>query len=791
MKLKRLLRRTLIVVSALLAMVLATSFGLGLWIYLYPQAAWRFAQLQLLPSDLKVEWQDLRITFDHAEGLSWNINLFIHNLTVEKQSPQIAAKIDQIQLMAKATLFSPETKLHIQNLSIKSDSPLTMAKESTLPAKEKPLDLRAPLEEITSQIVRFKSYQRRIAIDKLDVQLSDLRYLSDASKPVRASVQLSKTDIKATQMGFNLKARDLSSAVSTLDFGGAVELANFDTNSPFLIANVDIKGSMVEAAIPIALVYENGELKGDSQLKISYRLSTGRLVATPTLDFRVNQSGVFVHATGGISGMPGPIPKLQNIDVSYNLPLNNEVHWLSSKGQVVLTAPLSLLFIDSKTRKLIELKCRCKLIQSISARVEADIWLGRLLRATNGLEPAVAAELRLQTISNAILTAKLGGTLEIVRAQNIWLFKPALDSQVQVERFQDVLAILRASRILVPAPFSVLEGRVEFSTKNPILIHEATGQISAQATLSTDLRSLRQKVNVETVLDLRATSDFKSIKIEIDATIHDLWLELPPLEPVNGLPRLIRDSRIQLKPAPVRKKPAVSVSFDFKFRTSKKGAIRLLHPFAHPYIPVSVNFERADQEKSGSIQIEDFKIKYFKREVFVESVKLSLNETADADFPIDGLFHVNQTNYKVMIHVAGTVKSPTIDLSSEPYLDRADIVSVLLFDRTRENLVGGDSETSGNAQAALADRAVGLFGLWAFAATPIRSVSYNSVTKTYAATVALGEGLTAAVGTTQDDYTSLEIRKRLSKQWVVTTSWAPSDAGNKSSEVVLQWEKRY
>ena len=143
------------------------------------------------------------------------------------------------------------------------------------------------------------------------------------------------------------------------------------------------------------------------------------------------------------------------------------------------------------------------------------------------------------------------------------------------------------------------------------------------------------------------------------------------------------------------------------------------------------------------------------------------------------------------MNVSGTIRNPHIDLDSDPYLPRSEIISVLLYDRTSDQLVSADAETVGGFEAALADRAIGLLGLWALSTTPIRSFSYNAVTKVYSATVQLSDGLTAGVGTNWEHAAHLELRKRVSRRWVLTASWSPSSENEQVGKLVLQWEKRF
>ena len=190
-------------------------------------------------------------------------------------------------------------------------------------------------------------------------------------------------------------------------------------------------------------------------------------------------------------------------------------------------------------------------------------------------------------------------------------------------------------------------------------------------------------------------------------------------------------------------------------------------------------------------RLEPFNLVYLRRTVSVERLQMTLTEDENGDFPIGGRLRLDQTAYKIYVDLAGTLDSPIVNLNSEPFLPRADIISVLLFNRVNDQLVSADADTAGSFEAALADRAIGLLGLWAFATTPIRSFSYNAVTKVYTATIELADGLTAGVGTNWERAAHLEVRKRVSRRWVLTASWSPSEDREQVGKLVLQWEKRF
>jgi hypothetical protein len=91
----------------------------------------------------------------------------------------------------------------------------------------------------------------------------------------------------------------------------------------------------------------------------------------------------------------------------------------------------------------------------------------------------------------------------------------------------------------------------------------------------------------------------------------------------------------------------------------------------------------------------------------------------------------------------------------------------------------------------MADRAIGLIGLWAFASTPIQSFSYNQLSHQYSAQLKVSKDTTLAVGTNWEEATSLELQRRLSDHWIVSASLEPNAEEQQTRKIRLQWEDRF
>jgi hypothetical protein len=410
-------------------------------------------------------------------------------------------------------------------------------------------------------------------------------------------------------------------------------------------------------------------------------------------------------------------------------------------------------------------------------------------------------------VQNKLIEVDAKADLELEKQDTEFFYNPRLDARLTLLSFQGLRQFLEARHLLIPAPLHVLDGQVVLKANGPVTPWNQGSTFPVD--VEVHLASANQKVNLTAHSDVRVTADFHQVELPVKLKVQDMQLELPPLDPIQKMPAFIPDSRIQKAPrlaktqiltSPAKgggksaaAKPAFKLILSFDAETASPGAIRLMSQFANPDVPITAHVSTDPNFKPGGfVQLEPFKLQYLRRELFVQKMRVDLNEVDQGVIPVDGQLKVKQTNYTVLIDIKGTVKSPQVTMTSVPELGYSDIISVLLFDRTNDELQSADADTTGSFQAALADRAIGLVGLWAFASTPIKSFSYNPLTKQYSATLELAHGLTAGVGTNWEQSTSFELRKRVSREWVLTASWVPdADTGQTKQQLVLQWEKRF
>lgn len=730
------MKKVLALLLFIIVSFLAVVGGVIFYYYDDPLRAWPYLENTVLPNDLEVRWDNGRIGLNHKKNLTWQIQIDFSGLRIEKKSPQISASNVRLNADLELSLFLPRTFLTVRSLILSSPDVVRLqTSEAGEPAAQSSpkTSISQAVQNLLSQVGTAKKY---LKVQDAKIEFPDIKIISGSSVNL-LSVQIAKGE----------------------DYG--VFLGAFK-----------VKAGGFSGDIPLRLVIGEEDFKIYSRSEIEFLQGKSAYILRPDLSLTIGSSEISLSATLDAEGLP-VVKRLDQIQLAAQIPLLSTGLGVS-KAEIAV--PLPRHFIN---------RCRCGLKKDLMFRASSDIdWDPFTIRTRFSID----------SIQTPAFDLDLAATLDLTeKKQGGWEISPTLDSVGAIKDFQKVAQILRSFRVLLPAPLHVLDGKVDFEAKSPVELQmtESTWTgLSASFKVTTDLRSAEQRLQTGFQTFVFATSDFSKVHFDIDATIDSLRLEVPPIEPIGGIPKIIKDGRLVVEPP--KKKVSTQVTFSFGVETTSPGAIQLLYPHAKPHVPLSIRFQRSPRRGSeGYLQIEPFTIEYLRRKVLLESLRLSLDEKDDGSFPIDARLSVQQTEYKVMIRVTGTTVQPHIELTSEPYLETADIVSVLLFDRPRDQLVGGDAETAGNVQAAVADRAIGLFGIWAFAATPIRSFSYNSVTKVYSATIVLDEGLTAGIGTSLDQYTSLELRKRLSRRWVLAAAYIPSNDGSETGQVVLQWERRF
>jgi hypothetical protein len=288
--------------------------------------------------------------------------------------------------------------------------------------------------------------------------------------------------------------------------------------------------------------------------------------------------------------------------------------------------------------------------------------------------------------------------------------------------------------------------------------------------------------------------------VGMDVMLTDVKLAMPRLD-LEAPPRLLPDSRIK-RFSEIQKQEADEASdsdLDYQLRVlTGSTPVRLSSNLARAPIPIHLKIEMGrDLPPSGVIRVARFPVELFRRNAVVDHFEMALADPT-SESRIDGAVRIRYTDYTITALLIGSARKPVVKLVSDPPLPEEQLIAVLLFGREMEELDSDQNYSVGNTRAALADSAIGLASLYAFASTPIQSVGYDPSRREVTAKVRLGEGTSLNLGgTTAGQVSNVGIRRRLGPSWSIQTGvgWDDSTIDASSRDQVasaeLEWSRRY
>lgn len=780
--------RTFAFLFSALVIVSLTIGGVAFWAYKNPLAAFQKIEKYFLPEDLKITWKDIRFSGELLGGLDFGIDLEVEDLSIKKGTPAIDLPIHRTHLKASIFPLARNAKIHL--VEAEATEKLSFAANPNAP----PSPERNLFQQLQSIVSILDLVKRRIPVDAVKIHADDFTYRLGNGRELKMKIDASKNPDETLNLDFALDMPSETNAIK-VEAKGDLDFAKMGSQDTFLKADLRFQGAGVETRQSLAVTYRESAARLAAKGPVEFKREKMKLAFSPELDLELSPTRSHLKLKSGVRGIPGPLVKVDDIVVDLVTPIEEDVSWSEKPSTFKVTAPIELFFVKKSQRALMEKNCACKLPEIVKTEASGQVWLNGLLSIPRQKQTVVDGKVEIESVHNKIFAIDLAANVKIDRSpdgeSSKFEFFPYLNCTASILSFKSLMPLLAENGILVPAPFDILDGKIDLKADGPIATTEKGSKFPISVALDLTSRSQRVLLTTDAAVDLKPT--FDEAHLDVKALIDQLLLDLPPLDPLGGLPRIVADSRFVKAPTPKSTGSKFKLSFNFEVETKTPGAIRLASHYFSPNLPVTLKLQANNgAENSGFIQSEPFNVTYLRRTVKVESLRIEIDPKKEGVFPMKGRLSVKQTDYTVFIDIEGTTKNPAVTMSSEPYLPKDDIIAVLLYDRTNDQLVSGDAEAAGGVQAAIADRAIGLFGLWAFASTPIKSFSYNPVTKVYTATVAVSDDLTAGIGTNWEESAHLELRKRVSKRWSLTAAWTPATPDeDATTKLVLQWEKRF
>nr|BFD62632.1 hypothetical protein BdHM001_13130 [Bdellovibrio sp. HM001] len=740
--------------------------------------------LTYAPVDLKVKWQKLDLSF---ENLRWNEKRVIFhsaNLCVEYR-PLLSTCLPQTQIDLSFAMEGlrpvltnlSEVSIHVSHLDLELP-------EKTEPQKAKSLlpDLRLPaFSSLFPHVLDLKK------LGRLNITLDQFRLLSKEKPPLQAKARLQRTNqAPSDQVEFSLNAEawQQNSFTTILSAQGSL-----NPQSITLQEQTTVQASSVKAQAPLELSWKDSlTLKAHPELLIQTKKLTEKI--RPQIALTWSPTRIELHAGPARSKKIWRGGELGLSDCYLVSDLHREKGFPSLvKLNCVLTA---------KPRKKI------KNLQNIETRLTAELRLGSQGTGDNEiLSLSGSAGLEGET---AFMTGKLSaqGAAEIKNPASKPQWVKAifdLSANVRIPDFTVWKDLFEKTPYAIPAPFHVLKGEVLLQAEAHL--PDLTSPMSGTAQMQTRLASKTQKLWTTTKAVASTAGVLPKptgLNIQVQSLLEDILLEAPPLR-LEPPPQALPDKRFVLKAEPlatapkdvsapsIKEKLPFALNWTVDVKTAKP--VQISSSLLPQNIPVAVDLHIEDNGlMKGTVAVQSFPFEIFRKKAVVKNVDLIFH--ANSRVPeLSGQINYANPEVDIRILLLGSLEKPRIEFESDPPLNRQQIVSVLLFNKSLDELNEEEVNSTASMSRAMSDGAFGLFSLLFLSSTPIQSVSYNPVTKAYTARVRLDDSTTLSMGSDFSEERQFTVRRRLGGPWSIRTELRQTDERPDVVLTLLEWLKRF
>jgi hypothetical protein len=373
-----------------------------------------------------------------------------------------------------------------------------------------------------------------------------------------------------------------------------------------------------------------------------------------------------------------------------------------------------------------------------------------------------------------------------------------LDFGLKVERFEDLVEFLARTPYSVPAPVCVLHGPLSFSLKSS---GDSRSDVQDfEYALVSGLAADRQALKFEAAGKLRVTglrAPGRSFKDETDVLIRDIALQLPQFD-LKSMAAFIPDSRIRTGPesdkedkvreekrANPGKSSATAIRAELRFKTDKP--VILYSNLARDPIPIGLEFAMKipPDGMEGTIEVRPFRAEIFRRLASIDHIRLT-GRVSSPVMDLDGLIVYKAAEAKIFIRLVGTVQKPRVEFESDPPMNQADIMAMLLFGKSPNDLDSDQQSSAANAQTAVSNSAFGLASLYLLASTPVEYVGYDPVSRTYMVKFRLPGGAMLQMGS-DGSSGGVQVRKRIASHLAVQTELTNTQTQGNVVTTLLEW----
>jgi hypothetical protein len=213
-------------------------------------------------------------------------------------------------------------------------------------------------------------------------------------------------------------------------------------------------------------------------------------------------------------------------------------------------------------------------------------------------------------------------------------------------------------------------------------------------------------------------------------------------------------------------------------------------------VPLAVNLKLGSKNPmEGFVEVLPMPINIFSKKADVQSIKVSFLPRSKV-MQLNGVVVNKTSEVEIRILLLGSTEKPRVEFESDPPLDRDQIVSVLLFNKSlaevqKQVITDDEAQSSSNVSQAMSDGAFGLFSLFFLSSTPIQSVGYDAASQSYNIRFKLGDKTTLGLGSNFGNKREVSLRRSLGGPWAIRTELTQEQEKPNVLLTMLEWFKRF
>ncbi|MCX5793701.1 MAG: translocation/assembly module TamB domain-containing protein [Elusimicrobia bacterium] len=633
---------------------------------------------------------------------------------------------------------------------------------------------------------------RGLIIEALQVELPANRILQAGGGSVRAGLQLSLPSAEPRRLALKVEL-EASSGTVTRHYRGEGTLDSDLLKRgalTYLDASGRLKAEGVDARFQ-ARVKQSGTTALALALNVSAQLP-GRRVAVDLKGSKVGQN-FGLKGSAGVWETSGAIKSVELKDCALEIRLKKDsTEWDALKFDGRFELEPNPFGIRGAGR-------------SLSKKLGGRLVIG--VRSTPGMLAAdhfnAEVALTVKPVKDwyefyGNLDARISGRASQVRGLQI---SHKLDFGLKVAEFGDLVEYLSRTPYSVPAPANVFHGPLGVTLKG--LGDPRKEFQDFEYGILSGLAAGRQALKFEIkgkVAAARLWEPERSFRDETDVILRDIALQLPRFD-IKGMANFIPDSRIRtgaesdkedLARAAERRQPVKSsaavMRMEIRVKTAKPAL--LYSNLAKDPIPVGleagINIPPGAFE--GAVEVLPFRFEIFRRIATVDHIRLT-GRAGSPNMGLDGLIVYKTAEAKIFIRLLGNVQKPQVTFESDPPMNQADIMAMLLFGKSPNKLDSDQQSSAANAQTAVSNSAFGLASLYLLASTPVEYVGYDPATRTYSVKFRLPGGATLQVGS-DGISKGVQLRKRIASNLAIQTELTSTQTQGNVVTTLLEWYSR-